>query len=59
MSWIAEAPLDWREVTRGKIRLEDFTIRSMRRRVESKGDLFNPVLNNRQKLPFVLPSSAV
>ena len=44
------APLEWREVERRKIRTADFHIRNMLRRVESKGDLFAPVLRKGQKL---------
>jgi bifunctional non-homologous end joining protein LigD len=44
------APLDWAEVRRGKISPQDFTIENMRKRIERKGDLFNPVLSRRQRL---------
>jgi bifunctional non-homologous end joining protein LigD len=47
------APLEWREVERKKIRTSDFHIRNMLRRVESKGDLFAPVLRKGQRLEGV------
>ena len=48
------APLDWREVERKEITPQDFTIRNMDRRLEKKGDLFRPVLNNKQSLSAAL-----
>lgn len=47
------APLEWKEVERKKIKTADFHIRNMPRRVESKGDLFKPVLKKGQKLEGV------
>jgi bifunctional non-homologous end joining protein LigD len=47
------APLEWKEVERKKIRTADFHIKNMPRRVESKGELFRPVLRKRQKLEGV------
>jgi bifunctional non-homologous end joining protein LigD len=44
------APLEWSEVERRKITTSDFNIENMPRRIERKGDLFKPVLRNRQKL---------
>ena len=44
------APLEWREVERAKITVQDFTIKNMLRRVGAKGDLFAPVLKHRQTL---------
>jgi bifunctional non-homologous end joining protein LigD len=44
------APLEWNEVKRGKITPEDFTIQTIWRRLERKGDLFSAVLKNRQSL---------
>jgi DNA ligase D-like protein (predicted polymerase)/DNA ligase D-like protein (predicted 3'-phosphoesterase) len=44
------APLEWAEVERKKVKTEDFDIKNMLRRVESKGDLFRPVLRKKQKL---------
>lgn len=44
------APLEWKEVERGKIKTADFHIGNMLRRVESKGELFKPVLKKAQKL---------
>ncbi|HVF67956.1 MAG TPA: non-homologous end-joining DNA ligase [Pyrinomonadaceae bacterium] len=47
------APLEWKEVERKKIRTADFHIKNMPRRVESKGDLFRPVLKKGQRLEGV------
>jgi bifunctional non-homologous end joining protein LigD len=47
------APLEWKEVERKKIRTSDFHIRNMLRRLESKGDLFRPVLKKGQRLEGV------
>jgi DNA ligase D-like protein (predicted polymerase)/DNA ligase D-like protein (predicted 3'-phosphoesterase) len=44
------APLEWKEVERKKITIADFHIKNMLRRIERKGELFRPVLRNRQKL---------
>jgi bifunctional non-homologous end joining protein LigD len=47
------APLEWKEVERKKIKTADFHIKNMRRRVESVGDLFRPVLKKKQRLEGV------
>lgn len=44
------APLEWKEVEKGKITTEDFTIKNMAARLAKKGDLFKPVLKNKQSL---------
>jgi bifunctional non-homologous end joining protein LigD len=44
------APLEWSEVKRKKVTISDFTIKNMPQRLRSKGDLFKPVLGNRQSL---------
>jgi len=44
------APLEWREVERKRITVQDFTIKNMLRRVGAKGDLFAAVLKNKQTL---------
>lgn len=44
------APLEWSEVKRAKIRIQDFTIRNMLKRIEKKGELFKPLLKSRQTL---------
>ncbi|HYH84560.1 MAG TPA: non-homologous end-joining DNA ligase [Pyrinomonadaceae bacterium] len=44
------APLEWSEVERKKITTADFHIGNMLRRIERKGDLFRPVLKNKQEL---------
>ncbi len=43
------APLTWQEVKRD-ISPADFTIKNMPRRIKQKGDLFAPVLSNKQSL---------
>jgi bifunctional non-homologous end joining protein LigD len=47
------APLEWKEVERKKIKTSDFHIKNMLRRVERKGDLFEPVLKKKQRLEGV------
>jgi bifunctional non-homologous end joining protein LigD len=47
------APLEWKEVERGKVKTSDFHIRNMLRRVGRVGDLFAPVLKRRQRLEGV------
>jgi bifunctional non-homologous end joining protein LigD len=47
------APLEWKEVERKKLKTADFHIRNMLRRVERRGDLFEPVLKKRQRLEGV------
>ncbi|HEX8073197.1 MAG TPA: non-homologous end-joining DNA ligase [Pyrinomonadaceae bacterium] len=44
------APLTWREVERGRITPQDFTIKNVLRRVRAHGDLFAPVRTKRQSL---------
>jgi bifunctional non-homologous end joining protein LigD len=44
------APLDWREVESAAITVQDFHIGNMGRRISRKGDLFKPVLGDRQSL---------
>jgi bifunctional non-homologous end joining protein LigD len=44
------APLEWSEVERKKIKTADFHIGNMLRRIERKGELFRPVLRNKQEL---------
>ncbi|HEY0321348.1 MAG TPA: non-homologous end-joining DNA ligase [Pyrinomonadaceae bacterium] len=48
------APLEWKEVERRKITIQDFTIRNMLRRIERKGELFKPVLKSMQTLDKAL-----
>jgi bifunctional non-homologous end joining protein LigD len=48
------APLEWSEVERAQIRIEDFNIRNMPRRIERKGDLFQAVLTRKQNLSKAL-----
>jgi bifunctional non-homologous end joining protein LigD len=47
---MVSAPLKWGEVKGKKIMLEDFTIATMPRRLARVGDLFKPVLLNKQSL---------
>ncbi|HEX8708274.1 MAG TPA: non-homologous end-joining DNA ligase [Pyrinomonadaceae bacterium] len=44
------APLEWSEVKRKKLTIQDFTIKNMLRRIAHRGDLFGPVLTERQDL---------
>jgi bifunctional non-homologous end joining protein LigD len=44
------APLEWSEVKGKRVTISDFTIRNMLERLKRKGDLFKPVLENRQTL---------
>jgi bifunctional non-homologous end joining protein LigD len=48
------APLEWSEVSRARIRMQDFTIGSMTRRLAEKGNLFKPVLVKKQSLTAAL-----
>jgi len=43
-------PLEWKEVKLKKISTKDFTIKNMLERLKKKGDLFAPVLANKQVL---------
>ena len=47
------APLEWQEVERKNIKTSDFHIRNMLRRAERKGDLFESVLKQQQRLEGV------
>jgi len=44
-------PLSWDEIKTGKIRPEDFTIKTLPERIKNKGDLFREMLSLTQKLP--------
>ncbi|HEY0408340.1 MAG TPA: non-homologous end-joining DNA ligase [Pyrinomonadaceae bacterium] len=44
------APLEWSEVERKEITPQDFNIRNMGQRLAKKGDIFKPVLNDKQSL---------
>jgi bifunctional non-homologous end joining protein LigD len=44
------APLEWKEVERAKLRIQDFHIKNMLARIAGKGELFQPVLKSRQSL---------
>jgi bifunctional non-homologous end joining protein LigD len=44
------APLDWNEVKRKQVTIADFTIKTMIERLKRRGDLFKPVLTNKQSL---------
>ncbi len=47
---MVSAPLKWSEVKSKKIRLQDFTIKTMLKRISRVGDLFKPVLTDKQTL---------
>jgi len=53
------APLDWREVEKKQIAIEDFTIKNMLARVKKKGDIFKPVLTKRQTLTKALKKANI
>jgi len=44
-------PLSWDEVTNG-VRIEDFRIDNIRRRIAALGDLFKPLLHQRGRFPL-------
>jgi bifunctional non-homologous end joining protein LigD len=43
-------PLEWSEIKRRKVSSQDFTIKNLMRRIESKGDIFASVLSDQQSL---------
>jgi bifunctional non-homologous end joining protein LigD len=45
------APLSWDEVETHEVRPQDFTLRSMQKRLERNGDLFSGLFSVRQHLP--------
>jgi bifunctional non-homologous end joining protein LigD len=45
------APIDWDELDDPKLRPDRYTIRTILRRLDERGDLFAPVLTTRQRLP--------
>ena len=47
-------PLRWDEVREGKLRPEDFTIRTVRDRLEQVDDVFRAICNRAQPLPKLL-----
>jgi bifunctional non-homologous end joining protein LigD len=53
------APLDWYEVEKKKISIEDFTIENMLERVTEKGDIFRPVLTDKQSLETAFEKTKV
>lgn len=44
-------PLDWSEVESGSPRPGDYTLTNVLSRLEEKGDLFSPVLTDKQEIP--------
>jgi len=46
-------PLSWDEVKAGKIRPQDFTIKTLPQRIQEKGDLFREMLLSSYKLPEI------
>ena len=47
------APLEWKEVEKKRVKTSDFHIKNVLKRVERKGDLFEPVLKSGQRLEGV------
>ena len=45
------APIEWDELDDPKLRPDRYTIRTILRRLDERGDLFGPVLTTRQRLP--------
>jgi bifunctional non-homologous end joining protein LigD len=45
------APIDWDELDDPKLRPDRYTIRTILRRLDERGDLFAPVLTTHQRLP--------
>ena len=52
------APLEWSEVRRKKLTPTSFTIHNLIKRIERKGDLFENVLKNRQRLEEAIEKAA-
>jgi bifunctional non-homologous end joining protein LigD len=52
-------PLEWKEVEKQKIAIEDFTIKNAISRIKKKGDIFKDVLGNRQSLESALKVAKV
>jgi bifunctional non-homologous end joining protein LigD len=48
------APVEWKDVEKARIAIEDFTIKNMISRIRKKGDLFKPILTKRQSLKKAL-----
>jgi bifunctional non-homologous end joining protein LigD len=44
------APVEWTEVKRKRVTIQDFNIETMMERLRRRGDIFKPVLANRQSL---------
>ena len=51
------APLEWKEVEKKKISIKNFNIENMVERIKKKGDLFEPVLKNKQSLESAMEKS--
>ena len=45
------APIDWDELDDPRLRPDRYTIRTIMRRLDERGDLFAPVLTTHQRLP--------
>ena len=45
------APIEWDELDDPRLRPDRYTIRTILRRLDERGDLFAPVLTTRQRLP--------
>jgi bifunctional non-homologous end joining protein LigD len=44
------APVEWNEIKRKQVTIQDFNIETMMERLRRRGDIFKPVLANRQRL---------
>jgi bifunctional non-homologous end joining protein LigD len=53
------APLDWDEVEKKKISIQNFTIENILERVRKKGDIFRPVLTDKQTLETAFEKTKV
>jgi bifunctional non-homologous end joining protein LigD len=47
------APLSWEEIENGKVRPEQFTLKTLPARLQKQGDIFASILDHKQKLPEV------
>jgi len=48
------APVTWDEVKKGKLKIQDFTIKTMLKRIENVGDLFKGAVTQKQSLSSAL-----
>jgi bifunctional non-homologous end joining protein LigD len=52
------APVTWDEVKKGKLKIQDFTIKTMLSRIEKVGDLFKGAISQKQSLSSALDKIA-